>query len=170
MKNTSVDLVGKLPDKLIHLYQLINQQAVNLSIPYLVVGATARDLILVEAYGAPLQRATRDIDFAIKVAHWDDFSRLKDQLQLAGFKSAANMPHRFILEISGQPWEVDILPFGGISTNAQISWPPEHKIQMNVMGFTEAYEHSLQVKLSENPLLELAVASPVGMLLLKLIA
>lgn len=170
MKNTCVDLTGKLPDQLIQLYQLVNQQAAALSIPYLLVGATARDLILVEAYGAPLQRATRDIDFAIKVAHWDDFARVTAHLERVGFKSTAHMPHRFILEISGQPWEVDILPFGDISTNATISWPPKHTIEMNVMGFTEAYEHSLMVRLSENPQLQLQVASPVGMLLLKLIA
>lgn len=69
------------------------------------------------------------------------------------------------------PWEIDIVPFGGITqNNNEIAWPPEQDVVMNVMGFTEAFENALTVRISEVPNLEIKVASPAGMLILKLIS
>jgi len=38
--------------------------------PYVVVGATARDLVLHYGHGAAIRRATQDVDFAIEVPDW----------------------------------------------------------------------------------------------------
>ncbi|MBU4261188.1 MAG: nucleotidyl transferase AbiEii/AbiGii toxin family protein [Proteobacteria bacterium] len=66
---------------------------------------------------------------------------------------------------------VDIVPFGGISgTDRAIAWPPEHEVKMDVLGFDEAYAHSLPVRLESNPEFEIYFASPAGWALLKIIA
>ena len=41
MKTTSLNVVGKLPQGLVELYQIISRHTGALGIPYLVVGATA---------------------------------------------------------------------------------------------------------------------------------
>jgi hypothetical protein len=67
MKNTSVSIVNKLSSGLGELYADIDAEAKRLNIPYLVVGAMARDLVLVHGYGSKIERGTRDVDFGIKV-------------------------------------------------------------------------------------------------------
>jgi predicted nucleotidyltransferase len=50
---------------------------------------------------------------------------------------------------------VDIIPFGPIpDENKRISWPPEHETIMGIIGFEEAYECSITVRLSLIELLE----------------
>jgi predicted nucleotidyltransferase len=65
---------------------------------------------------------------------------------------------------------VDIIPFGPVADrNMMIRWP-EHEYIMSVLGFQEAYDHSINVRLSSNPLLETRVSSLAGLALIKLIA
>ena len=41
---------------------------------------------------------------------------------------------------------------------------------MNVLGFSEAFEHALDVQISEDPSIVIPVASPAGLCLLKLVS
>ncbi len=62
-----------------------------------------------------------------------------------------------------------MIPFGGIADkNGVISWPPEHDTTMTVLGFDEAYENSLKVRLSGNVIVN--VVSLPALALLKLFA
>ena len=72
MKNSSVNISGKLNAGLIELYTDLSAHAQALDIDVLVVGAMARDLVLVFGYGARIERGTRDVDFGISVASWDE--------------------------------------------------------------------------------------------------
>ena len=66
---------------------------------------------------------------------------------------------------------LDLVPFGGIQDEAaNISWPPKGNMVMNVLGFEEALQNATSVIISKDPLLEIPVASPPGMALLKLVA
>lgn len=51
-----------------------------------------------------------------------------------------------------------------------IGWPPERDIVMNVLGFSEAFEHALAVQISEDPDIVIPVASPAGLCVLKLVS
>lgn len=76
-----------------------------------------------------------------------------------------------MIDSHNMPWEIDIVPFGEIAQyNNAIAWPPERDVVMSVMGFTEAFENALTVRISETPDLQIKVASPAGMLILKLIS
>jgi predicted nucleotidyltransferase len=175
--NTLINITGKLPGGLVELYQIINEHANALAIHYLVVGAMARDIVLVHGYGAKVERGTRDVDFGIQVQTWDQFEQLKARLFKAGFKQHKNKVHKLTMVDSGNlPWEIDIIPFGEIahkepdSEGHTIGWPPKDDVVMSVMGFAEAFEDALTVLISETPILEQKVASPAGMLVLKLIS
>ena len=68
-----LNLSGKIDQGTLELLTLINQVTVELGIEYLVIGATARDLVMHYGYGARIQRATKDLDVAIQIESWDSF-------------------------------------------------------------------------------------------------
>lgn len=135
--------------------------------PYVIVGAYARDLVLHYGHGADIQRATNDVDFAIEVPDWNAFNILKSALSKKGFRTTRRQ-HRFI---SATDTVIDIVPFGAIEDEqANIVWPPSGDVNMNVLGFKEACDNAEWVKIQTKPELNIPVATPIGISLLKLIA
>lgn len=51
-----------------------------LAVPFFLVGAFARDLLLEMRHGLKAQRATNDVDFGIRVSGWEEFEALKRAL------------------------------------------------------------------------------------------
>ena len=147
VKNTCVNIAGKLPSGLVELYADINEHAKKLAIDFLVVGAMARDMVLVHGFGSNIERGTRDVDFGINVASWDEFNALRDSLLQVGYVSDVRIIHRLTCEDEeGLPWEIDIVPFGEIAdASNSINWPPKQDFAMNMCGFSEAFEHALDV-------------------------
>ena len=172
VKTTYVNIAGKLPQGLVDLYTDINGHTNALNIDYLVVGAMARDLVLVHGFGSKIERGTRDVDFAINIASWGEFNALTNRLLTADYHADKHRAHR--LYYTGgvdHEWEIDIVPFGDIADeDNNISWPPKQHTVMNVRGFPEAFTNALQVQISEEPEIIIPVASPAGICLLKLIA
>jgi len=162
-----LNLSEKIDQGTLQLLALINQVAVEMGVEYLVAGATARDLVMHYGYGARIQRATEDLDFAIQIESWDSFTEIKDRLIANGFTERRS-PQR-VVSPAGMP--VDIVPFGGIADkNSNIQWPPSGDIEMDVAGFDEAHRSAIQVLIQQDPLIQIPVASPQGLALLKLIA
>ncbi len=167
MTKPFLNISGKIDSAIVELCATVADCAVQLQIPYLVVGASARDMVLHHGFGAPVQRATSDIDFALQVPSWDSFTTLKRKLIENNF-SETNMAHRLI---APNKWPIDIVPFGGVADeNTNIQWPPSGDFVMNVLGFQEALDNANIVRLSNQPILDIPVASPVGMIILKFIA
>ena len=122
-----------------HVYTIvlapIQQMAEELGLQVMLVGATARDVLLEQAHSIETGRATRDVDVAVSIQSWEEFELLKKRLVATGnfIESSANQ-HRLDL-VNSELW-VDIIPFGGIeSEDRTISWPPQHDIVMNTLGF-----------------------------------
>ena len=112
--------------------------------PLLLVGAAARDLLLVRAHGVELQRATEDTDLALAVPSWDIFLQVREALIASGAFTAAGPPQRLW---SGDQ-RLDIIPFGGVErADRSIAWPPEGAEVMNVSGLTEALATGVAVRL-----------------------
>jgi len=69
MMNTSIDISNKIEDeKLVDLLSLIKFVVDEAAIPFFIVGAMARDLILWYEYGFAPGRATSDMDFGVRVS------------------------------------------------------------------------------------------------------
>lgn len=103
--------------------------------PVLLIGAAARDLLLVHAHGVEVQRATEDTDLALAVRNWEAFLRLRGALITSGSFTADRSPHR--LWFGDQ--RVDIIPFGGVERpDRTIAWPTGGAEVMSVAGLTEA--------------------------------
>ncbi len=169
---TSLDVSEKLPKGLVEVYGQIHGIAAELSVPLLIVGATARDIILVHGYNAAIERGTKDVDFGIEVQNWEHYEVLRTALIAAGFTPHSKKAHQLnTTDSDGLPWEIDLIPFGGVSDDhGQIAWPSKQDIVMSVLGFDEVYQNAWDVTLSKSPELSVKVASTAGILLLKLIA
>lgn len=168
MNAISLDLSGKLPPDEVGLFRLINGVAAREHVQSFVVGAKARDLVLHYAYGIPQRRATNDIDFGLLMSAWDEFDRLKRALIATGkFVAHPHMQHRLLSEEFSAI--VDLVPFGEIENpKGIIAWQPDFTTRMSTLGFREAWQTSIHVRLAED--LEIAVASSTGLALLKLVA
>lgn len=131
----------------------------------LVVGATARDLLLHFGLDVPVARATADIDLAFAVRDWDEFSALRENL-LSSAHFAPGRPSSHRLVHRGVP--VDLIPFNGVENpDGTIVWP-DHGSVMGVLGYREAWASSVSVMLPEGQNL-LCVSLPM-LALLKLLA
>lgn len=168
MTNPSIDIAGKIEPHALAVFDTVDQASTALGIPYFVMGAMARDLILHHGHGAPLTRATNDVDFAIEVRDWGEFESLKEELTSRGFISEAG-PHRL-----QAPEEiiVDIVPFGSIASgDGRVWWPPDHGIAMEVTGFADAARSAIRIRLRAEPSpLDVPVAALPGIAILKLVA
>jgi len=168
MKNILIDLSGKISETSVSILRETEKVATRLNVPFFVVGAAARDIILEHQFDIKPGRATIDIDIGVLVAGWDQFETLKEELVHSTRFSPTKETQRLIYDDN---FPVDIIPFGVIARNdASITWPPGHEIRMSVVGFQECYQHAVSVKLSSNPELIVKVVSLAGLALLKLIS
>lgn len=164
MMNISHDLSNKLPTQIVEILRIISQIADELEIPILMIGATARDLVLHYAYNVRKMRATKDIDFAVMVENWAKYENLKSKLiESDDFAPVKNIEHR--LKENSTETFIDIVPFGEIEfPKDKITWRSE--FEMTTYGFAEAFENALIIKLDDD--LVIKVVSPIGLAMLKL--
>jgi len=162
-------LIGAKPyvdKKTLALLEATAKVTGELGIEWMVTGAGGRVLLLEGVYGLPHGRATQDIDLGIMVASWDHFQALVDRLREdGGFQPDPKQRQRLLFQGDSM---LDLVPFGGVETEDRIiRWPPDQDFVMNVTGFREAYADAVEVMLDG---LKVPVISPVGLVLLKLVA
>jgi len=63
-----LDLSGKINPVSLALYETLSDVAGSMGVSFFVVGATARDMIFELGHGLPSKRATKDVDFGVRVA------------------------------------------------------------------------------------------------------
>jgi len=163
-----LDLSGKIDPLSLALFETLSEAAGSLQVPFFVVGATARDLIFELGHGLPSKRATKDVDFGVRVASWGEFKKLKDLLLTSGHFSQTKEVQR--LQYRGELL-VDILPFGEVAdAKGKIRWPPDEDVTMTVAGFEDAYRAALKVRVRASPPLDILVASTPGLAIMKLVS
>ena len=123
--------------------------AEQLGIRLMLVGAAARDFWLKQFDVRANVRTTHDVDLACLVSEWSEYDRLISTLSGKGglLPDPRGIRHRLWLadEIS-----VDIVPFGGIEDeHGEFAWPPEFDRTVNVLGFTAAFDDSMQAVIGE---------------------
>jgi len=67
MSNILLNISGKTDSDTVELYACVSEAADRLNIPFVVVGASARDIVLHYGYGARVQRAIADVDFGMQI-------------------------------------------------------------------------------------------------------
>jgi predicted nucleotidyltransferase len=140
----------------------ISRLAEDMGIPILVVGASARELAFNSPFNIAPHRSTKDWDFGIRVESWDVYTRFRDALLKMGSFHLDPVRENRLVYTTGMM--VDLIPFGGLEVNGHIEWP-QSKSEMNVIGFSDAYDHCMEVQLSDN--LRIRVALPPVLAALK---
>ena len=113
----------------------------------MLVGAMARDVLLLHAYGIELPRATTDIDIALAARDWTAFHALRDALIASGkFIAKTKTLHKLVyvdLNIA-----IDLIPFKGVEDEkGNITWPPDNAEVMSLIGYREARASAVSVGL-----------------------
>jgi predicted nucleotidyltransferase len=86
-----------LPAGVEAVIRAVQAGAGQLGLEPLLVGATARDLLLVHVFEQPVRRATLDVDFAVALASWEQFEALKQELISGhGFQDEPRQKQRLI--------------------------------------------------------------------------
>lgn len=167
-----IDISAKIDPVISDVYSRINTICNDNGIRFFVVGASARDMVLYYAYGIEATIGTDDIDLGIRVSGWGELERLKDSLFASGYFRSTSADQRIKYETGeGVSIPIDIIPFGPIADSGHaVSWPPDHRMQMNVIGFDDVYESALSVRITSDPELDILVASPAGVAALKVFA
>lgn len=114
------------------------------SIDYILLGARAISLQLKKERND--FRYTEDIDFSIKIARWDQFHQLKEDLAKMGFETnIRGLEHRF----KYKNVLIDIIPFGEkIQKDGFLKLPRSENI-INVTGFDKLFQYSETITLEE---------------------
>lgn len=142
------------------ILELIDRLLRNAKIPYMLVGATARDLLLYNVFGHAVTRATYDLDFAVLVDSWEQFAIVKQLfLDIPGFTDKRRNAERLYYQPPGTSFEtiIDIIPFGKLETaDRTIAWPPHADVVMNVAAFTDVLQSAVSVQVRSDLLIPVA--------------
>lgn len=168
MSNILFDLSGKIDPQTVAALSVVRGIADAQGISFFIVGASARDFILKHCYGIEPPRMTTDIDLGVEVSGWEQFNELTHALKATGrFLHDERQRQRYHFDSV----LIDIMPFGPITDeNRRIAWPPEHEIIMSMVGFKEAYEYSITVRLSSTPELDIKLPALPGLALMKIVS
>lgn len=161
-----------LPAGVEAVIRAVQAGAAQLGLEPLLVGATARDLLLVHVFEQPVRRATLDVDFAVALASWEQFEALKEELINGhGFQDKPRQKQRLIYggEGEGKGMTIDLVPFGGLQVDGStVAWPPEMDVLMTVTGYAEAQQAAVSVELGTGH--QVKVASLPALAILKVFA
>jgi len=162
-----MDISDRIDDPmLVEILQSVAAGAGNLGIPFFVVGATARDLILRHGFGIEPGRATKDVDLGFRVASWNQYQQLRETLIETKLFEAVGTKQRLRFR---NITLVDVLPFGPITDSEnKIRWQADEGREFDLTGFDEAFDHAIPVTVAKDPITEVRVASAAGLVLLKI--
>ena len=141
-------------------------------IDHMLVGATARDVLMTHVFGLEVRRATHDVDFAVAVKDWEQFEALRARLLArTTFKDDGRAQQRLYYqgEKGDYNYHLDLVPFGAISKGSnEIAWPPELTMIMNVAGYEDVLAAAELVEFSPGFIQK--VVSVAGLAILKIVA
>ncbi len=168
MTNFSIDISGKVERSIVDTVAALQKSAAKLAIPFFLVGASARDIVFSIMFEIPAGRATLDVDFATRVPSWEQLQALISDLLASGaFVQDRKLRHRFKFM---DRVVLDIIPFDGLERpTGEVRWPSDDSV-MSTLGFKEAFEYSLLVRMNANPDIVVKVCNPPGLAILKLVA
>jgi predicted nucleotidyltransferase len=141
-------------------------------IDHMLVGATARDVLLTNVFDLEPRSATHDVDFAVAVRDWDQFEALRaGLLARKTFKDAGKVKQRLYYkgEEEEYDYQIDLVPFGAVTNGTdEVAWPPDLKTIMNVAGYEDVLAAAELVEVS--PGFVQKVVSIAGLAILKIVA
>lgn len=143
----------------------LQEEAARQGAQLFLMGAAARDVLLLHVYGIDTKRLTEDVDFGVMVEDWPAFEALRAALLASGaFEARHKDATHKLWHRSGRP--LDIVPFGGVErSDRTLAWPPEDQTVFDCFGMREAMASGHDVRLPGGT--HMRVASVPALALLK---
>ncbi|PYD93528.1 nucleotidyl transferase AbiEii/AbiGii toxin family protein [Massilia timonae] len=161
-----------IDDVTIDILRAVAEEAQAEQVDYMLVGATARDILLTHVFGLAARRATYDVDFAIAVKDWDQFDALRARLIARGTFIPGGQARQRLYYKGDQGdlnYHLDLVPFGQITQGSdELAWPPDMKVIMNLAGYDDVLAAAERVTFL--PGFDGKVVSLAGLAILKLVA
>jgi predicted nucleotidyltransferase len=168
MRKNFLNISGKIESLRLAALEEIANIAQLEDIPFFIVGATARDLILAKGHNIKPFRATLDIDIGVRVQDWSQYNKLKEGLVATDEFKETKEYQRLIFQ---DKLNIDLIPFGPIADKmGNIKWPPDEEIVMQIIGFEEAFVNSQTLRLRDDPLIEIKVVTLAGLVVMKIVS
>ena len=168
MRKNFLNISGKIEKHKLEALEEIANTVHSEDIPFFIMGATARDLIIEKGHNIKPFRATLDIDIGVRVLNWSQYNKLKDSLVATGKFKKTKEYQKLIFQDS---LYIDLIPFGPIVDKmGNIKWPPEREIVMHIIGFEEAFTNSQTVRLRDDPILDINVVTLAGLAVMKIVS
>lgn len=168
MRKNFLNISGKIKSLRLAALEEIANIALSEDIPFFIVGATARDLILAKGHNIKPFRATLDIDIGVRVPDWSQYNKLKEGLVGTGEFKETKEYQRLIFQ---DRLNIDLIPFGPIADKmGNIKWPPDEEIVMHIIGFEEAFANSQTLRLRDDSILEIKVVTLAGLAVMKIVS
>ena len=131
-----------------------------------LVGAAARDITMHLLNIQSVPRRTLDLDVAVALKNWEQYSQLSDILLQRGFVKAPEKQRFYYEGVKPYKYEVDIVPFGVIAEQELVAWPPDGSPVMSVRCFDDVMQQADTVCIDN--LFSFKIASLSGQFLIKL--
>lgn len=137
-----------------------------LELPFVLVGAAARDFLLEHQHGIKTGRLTKDLDIAVLLNCWDEYQELRKTLLAVGDFSETRFQNKMKFQ---NILEIDFIPFGAVE-NAQgkVALLPDWNFIMDISGFRDVFDASSIVELEKT--LSIRIVSLAGLAVLKIFA
>jgi len=155
----------------LEILRAVDETIQEVNCRYMLMGATARDILLFHVFGRAAMRATLDVDFAIAVESWEKFAGVVHGILSRPKFQASRIEHRVFFKPSEaqERVPVDIVPFGGVaSAENKIFWPGDSHMVMSVAGLDDTIAGAVWVLVDKD--LVIPAASLPGLAVLKLFA
>lgn len=123
----------------------------------MIIGAHCRDLLHVAFGRTDLLRSTADVDIALAVSKYEDYRRITSALPHSGTTD---------IRYSVAGIAVDVVPFGEIEDPTGTTPLPGRTETLDVFGFQEVFEKSLELSLPSS--YRIRLPTPAGYAALKL--
>lgn len=167
MREKLIDLSGKIDHLRLEAIDSIANVAASLEIPFFIIGAFARDLLLQQGHDIAIYRGTIDIDIGVKVSNWDKYGKLKKGLLETKKFIFTNEEQRLKYKNNLM---IDLIPFGAISDNSHnIRWPSQETV-ICILGFEESFQHTQIVRLRSKPVLDVKIVTLAGLTIMKMLS
>jgi len=155
----------KFEPNFLECINIISEITDKFEIPYLLIGATARDIIFEHLHGVKSPRITMDIDIAVQVAAWSSYDQIMNELlNVYGFETTDQIQR---LRHKEKDIIIDIIPFGNIADDGKLIWR-ENENSMNVSVLSEVYKRAKIIQIENH--FDIKIPSPEDLIVLKFLS
>lgn len=156
---------NKLEPNFLECINIISEITDKFGIPFLLIGATARDIIFEHLHGVKSPRITMDIDIAVEVAAWNSYDLIKNELLNKYGFVATDQIQRF--RHKEKEIILDVVPFGSIAKDGNLIWR-ENQNSMNVSALSEINKRSQIIHIENH--FDLKIPATEDLIVLKLLS